>query len=181
MPTSLVSTGVQFPDSTIQTTAAGASNVVKISSTTVSSAVSAVNVTSGLSTSTYGIFLIHVIFPTISNGDTIGLQVSSNGGSTYATSGYQINGSADRLWMSVSSTSNSNSGYVWLFMNAGNTYVTGANIGTFGNNTGGTQGSSYVGGGTTNAIRFVAAAGSGPTSQSGNITGGTYIVYGFVK
>lgn len=83
MAVSLVSTGVQFPDSTIQTTAAGASAMVKIQTQTFSGS-SGVDFTSGL-TSTYKnyMFVLTNLQLGTPNGD-FRMNFSSNGGSTYA-------------------------------------------------------------------------------------------------
>lgn len=57
MAVSLVSTGVQFPDSTIQTTAAGASGLTLISTTTSAGGANTFDITTGFS-STYDDYII---------------------------------------------------------------------------------------------------------------------------
>jgi hypothetical protein len=83
MATSLVSTGVQFPDNSIQTTAAGASALVLISTLTASGAS---NVAwTGLAT--YDTYLLLFKNVTMSNS-YVTYQVGTGGGPTYITSGY---------------------------------------------------------------------------------------------
>ena len=87
MATSLVSTGVQFPDSTIQTTAAGGGTVVFISSTTISSSTASVAFT-GLSNSTYSYYILEFSNLYLTSDDTLTIRLSSDNGSTYLTTGY---------------------------------------------------------------------------------------------
>ena len=92
MATSLVSTGVQFPDSTIQTTAASASPITLISSATSTSGTTLTF--TGLTTSyRYYVFsftnLKNDNTPTSSAGySELYIRFSNNNGSSYATSGY---------------------------------------------------------------------------------------------
>jgi hypothetical protein len=83
MAVSLVSTGVQFPDSSIQTTAASPSGLVLVSSTTPTVATTL----SGTFSSTYDNYLINVynIMPSSSNAE---LQIQFAVGGTLQTSGY---------------------------------------------------------------------------------------------
>ncbi len=86
MATSLVSTGVQFPDSTIQTTAAGASGLTLLSTVTASGA-SQADFT-GLSSTAYMYYQLigKNILP--STQMTLELLVSTNNGSSFVTTGY---------------------------------------------------------------------------------------------
>ena len=86
MATSLVSTGVQFPDSTIQTTAAGASGLTLLSTVTASGA-SQADFT-GLSPTAYMYYQLigKNILP--STQMTLELLVSTNNGSSFVTTGY---------------------------------------------------------------------------------------------
>lgn len=93
MAVSLVSTGVQFPDSTIQTTAAGASGLTLISTTTASGSPSQVNITSGFS-STYNDYLI--IFENVRL-----TGVSSSGGLMRIYIGGSVKTSSDYAFQQV--------------------------------------------------------------------------------
>lgn len=92
MATSLVSTGVQFPDSSIQTTAASASPITLISSATSTSGTTLTF--TGLTTS-YRYYIFS--FTNVKNDNTpsgttgyseLYIRFSNNNGSSYATSGY---------------------------------------------------------------------------------------------
>lgn len=61
MPTSLVSTGVQFPDSTIQTTAASASGIVLLESVTVSAATTATLTSFSTTYRNYLVFCMNLV------------------------------------------------------------------------------------------------------------------------
>lgn len=85
MAVSLVSTGIQFPDSTIQTTAASASSMVKIQTQTFSGA-SSVTFSSGI-TSTYKSYLLIFtnIYSTTASNASLSFDISADGGSTWLT------------------------------------------------------------------------------------------------
>lgn len=87
MAVSLVSTGVQFPDSSIQTTAASASPMVFISSTIVTSSTASVSFT-GLSNSTYAYYIIEFSNVFSTSEDVMRAVFSDDNGATYYTSGY---------------------------------------------------------------------------------------------
>lgn len=87
MATSLVSTGVQFPDNSIQTTAAGASGVVLLSTATATAA-STLLINSGF-TSTYDTYDL-VIYGTASNNAAAIRLRYELGGSVISTSTYQF-------------------------------------------------------------------------------------------
>jgi hypothetical protein len=83
MATTLVSTGIQFPDGTIQTSAGGAILTGTFSATT------AVNIT-GIPS---GYKAIQLIFQfTVGGNITMGFRYSTNNGSSYVASGYQFYG-----------------------------------------------------------------------------------------
>lgn len=126
MAVSLVSTGVQFPDSTIQTTAAGGGTVVFISSTILSSSTASVAFT-GLSNSVYAYYILQFNGVYMSGGDILYIHFSSDNGASYITGGY--NGS---LMYSGAGVGQVN------FVNGGPFYVCGVaqNLGTGVNNTG---------------------------------------------
>jgi hypothetical protein len=84
MPTSLISTGVQFPDNSIQTTAAGAAALTFISSTTASS--SATVSFTGLAT--YDQFIIALSDVKLASGNTFRLLFSTDNGATYLSTSY---------------------------------------------------------------------------------------------
>lgn len=91
MATSLVSTGVQFPDSSIQTTAAGASPITLITTTTASAA-SEVAFT-GLS-STYVKYIIELTNVSSSvNNTNLYIRTSTNNGSSYDS------GASNYVWL----------------------------------------------------------------------------------
>ena len=92
MPTSLVSTGVQFPDSTIQTTAAGASTMTLVATAT---STSGTTLTFTGLTSSYKKYIIY--FNNVRNNlDTTGqaistgllMEMSTNNGTYYLGGGY---------------------------------------------------------------------------------------------
>lgn len=78
MATSLVSTGVQFPDSTIQTTAAGAGGLTLISSTSISPGSSAANFLSSFS-STYDDYIVYIDDYKPSANSNLYLQFATGG------------------------------------------------------------------------------------------------------
>lgn len=84
MATSLVSTGVQFPDSTIQTTAAGAS-ALKLLSTVTASSSSTVELETGIG-STYDFYLITVSNVTTDANGIFKARLKVDG--SYNTSAY---------------------------------------------------------------------------------------------
>lgn len=92
MAVSLVSTGVQFPDSSIQTTAASASSMTLISTTT---STSGSTVTFTGMTSAYRSYMISVTnlrisYTPVGTGGVrgINMRLSNTNGSSYATTGY---------------------------------------------------------------------------------------------
>lgn len=83
MAVSLVSTGVQFPDSSIQTTAAGSSAMVRIQSQTFSGA-STVDFTTGINSSYKNyVFYFDQVFCSTTSNATFLMYFSNDGGSTY--------------------------------------------------------------------------------------------------
>jgi hypothetical protein len=112
MATSLVSTGVQFPDSTIQTTAATASApsaTVFISSTIVASSTASVAFT-GLSNSTYAYYVLEFTNLYFTSNDSLLIQLSSDNGASYATGGY--NGTVVWGGAGVGQTAYTNASYI---------------------------------------------------------------------
>lgn len=87
MATSLVSTGVQFPDSTIQTSAAGGSNYVLIQNITVSTASAYVDLT-GLS-DTYKFYKVLLSVPPTGSVyvSTLNIQFLDSSSNVFPTSG----------------------------------------------------------------------------------------------
>lgn len=87
MAVSLISTGVQFPDNSIQTTAAGASAMVLAATATASS--SSEIVFNNLST-TYRAYLVEYDQVYLaSNNQNLLMQISTDNGSSYISSNYQ--------------------------------------------------------------------------------------------
>jgi hypothetical protein len=83
MPTSLVSTGVQFPDSTIQTTAAGASAIAVVQTVTANNTSGTLSLPSCF-TSTYTRYIVQcsrLVMP--SNFVGVTLNFTNNNGSTF--------------------------------------------------------------------------------------------------
>lgn len=90
MPTSLVSTGVQFPDNTTQTTAAAASGLTLLQTITASGSPSSVDLETGIG-STYNFYLVTYTDVTPNTGSAfLRLQMKLDG--TYRTSGYFVQG-----------------------------------------------------------------------------------------
>lgn len=78
MATSLVSTGVQFPDNSIQTTAAGASGLVLVASVTATTNSSTMAIESGF-TSTYANYMLVVSVSCQEAQGTITMEVAMGG------------------------------------------------------------------------------------------------------
>jgi hypothetical protein len=175
MPTSLVSTGVQFPDSTIQTTAASASPYVTLLAQTVTSATSQVAVS--FNPALYVAYECYVLLP-ITTANACGLQFSTNAGSTWITSNYVINSDGSgRNCIDVASTGASASFTVWLTTN--NTYggyVAGFRMNNAGSSSGGNWGWAQPTG-SINAMRFISGQ-SNSGGQSGTISSGQFVVIG---
>lgn len=179
MAVSLVSTGVQFPDSSIQTTAASASPWVVISNTTVSSAVSQIAVT--INTSLYSVFQIFYSFPQSSSGQDLGFQISTNGGSSYSTGGYILNGEGGRTMFNICGSQNNQygSGFCFFYAGPNGCYTTGFRQTMYG----ATSGGNFGGANSTanvNAIRLITGSDSGQ-APNGNLTAGTFVVLGLKK
>lgn len=85
MAVSLVSTGVQFPDSTIQTTAAGASAFTLVATKTANGSSSSLSWT-GLSGSNQYFFVLNNLL--FSASDTLVVTFGTGSGPTYISSGY---------------------------------------------------------------------------------------------
>lgn len=142
MPTSLVSTGVQFPDSTIQTTAASASSFTFLNTTTVAANTQIVDITTPF-TSSYKHFLIvgtNIIRTGPTSNSTVNLQIYRGGSLvtsdyafdsiyTYATRGSYGTGGHIPLLNCMPDTADSDYGnfqvYIWNAFNINNLSVTG--------------------------------------------------------
>lgn len=142
MPTSLVSTGVQFPDSTIQTTAASASSFTFLNTTTVTSTTQIVDITTPF-TSSYKHFLIvgtNISRSGPTTNTTVNLQIYRGGSLvtgtyafdsiyTYATRGSYGTGGAIPLLNSMPANADNNYGgfqvYIWNAFDINNLVVTG--------------------------------------------------------
>lgn len=114
MPTSLVSTGVQFPDSTIQTTAATASSfpLTLVNSTTITSSTSYYEQTS---LSSYSDYILYIYFLNCSQGNPGGWLLQSNAvqaswNNTYGTRVYMGNNSNI-----FTTNADTNSNRVWTY------------------------------------------------------------------
>ena len=195
MATSLVSTGVQFPDSSIQTTAAGASGLTFISSQTISSTVASMDFTSGISSTYDSYFVVFSNFQ-IQNGGRIALRLRQ--GSTFVTSGYAtyffsvqngnvFNANFDTnatFLMSNQSGTPDNAGYssgyfTLLSANIATARVAAVNgySSTAGNNGSSSTIQNFSGGLTSTGV----ITGFQFLSQSGNLNGGTATLYGMAK
>jgi hypothetical protein len=176
MAVTLVSTGVQFPDNSIQTTAASASPWVIISNTTVSSAVAQIAVT--INTSLYSAFQLFCSFPQSSSGQNIGFQTSNNGGSTYSTGGYILNGEGGRNMFTIcgSQSDQNASGFCFFYVGPNGAYTSGFRQNTYGASSGGAFGAA-ISTANINALRFITGNDSGQ-APNGNLTAGTYVVLG---
>jgi hypothetical protein len=188
MPTSLVSTGVQFPDSSIQTTAASAAPVVLISSTVVSSAVSSLTFSVSAS-SVYAYYMLYMKNPVCAGGSNRSgrFRVSRDGSTfltntsylmgydSYESQGYMgfFNSSAGSSGVAVQSLSYINVADTGLFtvaqIHMGCSPSNSATTGTF------STASSWQGGGA-NIVAFMLLPETGV-----NITAGTYSFYGVRK
>lgn len=199
MATSLVSTGVQFPDSTIQTTAAGASGLTLLSTVTASSS-STVNIETGIGSS-YDFYLITVTnVTTDANGifrgrmklggsyRTDGYYAMSNGGYAGGSGNLAVNqNSADSFQLAlsnISSVTNSTlSGEFW-FSNPTSTSVLKLANWVFGgyNYDGGSYHTIQGTGGNGNYTGSSAVlTGIQFSFTSGTVVTGTFRLYGFAK
>lgn len=156
MAVALVSTGVQFPDSTIQTTAASSGGMTLIS-TLSPSGVNTINATSLTSSKQF----IIVINLTLAGTDTVTLELSVDNGSTWGDLFNTTNNSSTPKGVANVYNTNINATKV-------RTASLGSNLENFGVETNAT-----VNAGTVNAMRFRTTNGS-----SFNFTGGNIWIYG---
>jgi hypothetical protein len=197
MATSLVSTGVQFPDSSIQTTAAGNTAFVFISTQTVSGTPSSVDFTTGIS-STYDDYV--VVFNNVAmSGAAAQLKMLFYKSGAFESSSYQVNyiyaasNASDVLNTNVtdsfvitrqSSTTGANlrSGTINLHnLNSTTAYASGATYSS--QNTGssitGLDNAIAFGGGTQGTAAAVTQLRFQPST--GTFTSGTFRLYGIEK
>lgn len=116
MPTSLVSTGVQFPDSTIQTTAASASALVLVNSQSLSGA-SSYTLTTGISSTYDNYFFTINALTSSSAGSYIAARFQKSG--SVQASGY-INKGIYAYYSSSLSVLGSYSNYIVVISNTYN-------------------------------------------------------------
>ena len=195
MAVSLISTGVQFPDATIQTTAAGASGLVYVSQVVASNS-STVDFT-GLTAYDNYLVIFSKVFPDTPSIINFYMRTSTNNGSTYASTNYkwtldlgnavinQTTGVADatNIWLSpdnmnASVPSSQISGQVTLNLKNGTSYdfFAWGQSTEINDNPNFRIAASYsyrAETSATNAIRF--------RFSSGNITSGTFRLYGIAN
>jgi hypothetical protein len=199
MAVGLVSTGIQFPDSTIQTTAAGGGSGLTYISQVVASGSATVSFT-GLTAYDNYMVIFSKVFPDTTSTTYFTMLTSTNNGSSYATTSYKysviygnqtngsisgrssgdnntyINLSADNLDADVPSSQVS--GQIVLNLKNGTSYdfFAWGSFGEINDNPaflGGTFSSNRTETSATNAVRF--------KFVSGNIASGTFRLYGIAN
>ena len=187
MPTSLVSTGVQFPDNSIQTTAAGSSAMVKITATTISSATANVQFSVNAN-SVYAYYMLSMYKPSVtgSTNRTGRFRVSRDGSTFLDTNSYlqgydQYDNSGYMGAFDRTDSSNSQGQQTIVYIYVANTGIFSAMSAINGRRPSesattaawGTP-SSWQGGGA-NIVAFQLYP------ETGTISGGTYTLYGVTK
>ena len=175
MAVSLISTGVQFPDNSIQTTAASASPYTTLLNQTVTSATSQVAVS--FTPALYVAYECYATLPITTQGNC-GMQFSTDSGNTWVTFGYTLNGdSSGRNCGDVASNGASAQMIVWFTTSSTyGAYVQGSRMNNYGSSNGGSFGFAQQTA-NFNAIRFISGS-SNSGGQSGTISSGKFVIIG---